>query len=169
MRGVEFARGLRKARTDAEAALWWRLRNRRLGGVKFRRQHAIGPFFVDFACPERMLVVELDGGQRVEQARYDDGRTAWLRSRGYSVLRFWNDDVLADLDAVLESILMQLSVPVAAAPHPSPLPASGEREHGAAHDTVAPHPSPLPASGEREPPAGGLREHAPRRPRVPRG
>ena len=147
MRGVDFARGLRKAQTDAEASLWWRLRDRRMAGVKFRRQHAIGPYVVDFACPERMLVVELDGGQHVEQARYDADRTAWLRSRGYDVLRYWNDDVLADLDSVLESILMHLSVPVAAAPHPSPLPASGERERGAAHDAVAPHPDPLPVPG----------------------
>src|SRR5690606_19804846 len=107
--------------------------------------HAIGPFFVDFACPERVLVVELDGGQHVEQTRYDDGRTAWLRARGYNVLRYWNDDVLADIDSVLENILMHLSAPVTAAPHPNPLPASGERERH----------------------AGRSREHLPRRPREP--
>jgi adenine-specific DNA-methyltransferase len=114
---------------------------------KFRRQHPIGPFVVDFICAERRLIVELDGGQHVEHARYDEARTQWLCARGYAVRRYWNDDVIGDIEAVLEDILMHLSVPVAAAPHPSPLPASGETERGAAHDAVAPHPDPLPVPG----------------------
>ena len=125
MRGVEFARELRKGQTDAEALLWRRLRDRRLGGFKFRRQHAIGRFIVDFVCPERMLVVELDGGQHTDRIRYDDGRTRWLQAHGYVVLRYWNDDALAYIDDVLEDILMRVSALVAAAPHPDPLPVPG--------------------------------------------
>jgi very-short-patch-repair endonuclease len=128
VRGVDKARELRRRQTGAEALLWWPLRDRRLGGFKFRRQRAIGRFIVDFVCPERMLVVELDGGQHLEQAGYDDARTHWLHARGYLVRRYWNDDVLANPDSVLEDILMHVSAPVATAPHPSPLPACGERE-----------------------------------------
>ena len=127
MRGIEFARALRKDGTDAEAALWWRLRDRRLGGWKFRRQHPIGPLVVDFVCPEAKLIVELDGGQHASQVRYDDARTAWLRARGYVVRRCWNDRVIQEMEGVLEDISMHLSAPIAVAPHPSPLPASGER------------------------------------------
>ena len=99
-----------------------------MGGRKFRRQHPIGPFVVDFVCPDAKLIVELDGGQHAGQVRYDDARTAWLQARGYSVRRYWNDEVMADINCVLEDILMHLSAPVAAAPHPNPLPACGERE-----------------------------------------
>ena len=128
MRGIDRARELRRAQTDAEALLWWRLRDRRLGGCKFRRQHAIGPFVADFVCPDRKLIMELDGRQHAERVTYDDALTAWLRARGYVVRRYWNDDVLVNVDSVLEDILMHLSPPVAATPHPDPLPARGERE-----------------------------------------
>ena len=75
-------------------------------GIKFRRQRPIGPYIVDFLCVERKLVIELDGGQHQERTEYDGRRTRWLRSQGYSVLRFWNDEVLEDMDAVFESILL---------------------------------------------------------------
>ncbi|HSQ79978.1 MAG TPA: DUF559 domain-containing protein [Casimicrobiaceae bacterium] len=137
--GVRRARQLRRESTDAEQRLWWLLRDRRLAGHKFRRQHSIGPYFSDFSCVERRIIIELDGGQHVERRAYDDRRSAWLEARGWRVLRFWDDDVLLRMDDVLEVIVSAL----AGAPHPSPLSASGAREEG------APHPGLLPASGER--------------------
>ncbi|HLX27643.1 MAG TPA: endonuclease domain-containing protein [Casimicrobiaceae bacterium] len=118
------ARHLRTESTDAERRVWWLLRNRRLLGCKFRRQHPIGPFFVDFACVERRLIIELDGGQHTERAQYDSQRTSWLESRGWRVLRFWNDDVLLRPDDALEAIVSVL----VCAPHPGLRPAGGERE-----------------------------------------
>ncbi|MBK9115644.1 MAG: endonuclease domain-containing protein [Betaproteobacteria bacterium] len=107
---------------------WWRLRDRRLAGFKFRRQHAMGPFIVDFACLDRRLIVELDGGQHTEHAKFDNARTEWLCGRGCGVRRYWNDDAMLNVGSVLDDILMHLSVPIAVPPHPNPLPARGERE-----------------------------------------
>lgn len=100
------AAAMRGAPTEWEAALWQELRNRRLGGLKFRRQVAIGSYIVDFACNERRLIIELDGAQHQEDAAqaYDARRTAWLHAQGYTVLRFPNDDVLHDLDGVCSHI-----------------------------------------------------------------
>ena len=89
----------------------------------FRRQHPIPPYIVDFVCIKQKLIVELDGGQHVAQIASDAERTAFLESNGFRVIRFWNDEMLKQTDAVLEEILRQLN-----APHPCPLPASGERE-----------------------------------------
>ena len=99
------ARRLRKNQTDAENALWYHLRARRLAGLKFRRQQPIGPFIVDFACVERCLVVELDGGQHALQEKEDKRRSGYLESKGYRVLRFWNHDVLKNMQGVLKVIL----------------------------------------------------------------
>ena len=137
----------RKSSTDTESRLWLHLKNRNLGGFKFRRQHPIPPYIADFVCLEQKLVVELDGGQHAEQTARDAERTAWLESKGFRLIRFWNNDVLEQTEVVLEEILRQLS-----APHPNPLPvpqglasvASGAREK------TAPHSDPLPARGERE-------------------
>jgi very-short-patch-repair endonuclease len=118
----ELARKLRKSSTDAELRLWLHLKNRNLGGFKFRRQHPIRPYIVDFVCLEQSLIVELDGGQHAAQITRDAERTARLESMGFRLIRFWNDDVLKQTDAVLEEILRQLSTP-----HPNPLPASGAR------------------------------------------
>lgn len=109
----DFARRLRRDSTDAERALWFHLRDRRLVNLKFRRQHAIGRYTVDFACIECRLVVELDGGQHLEARRYDDARTASLEERGWRVLRFWDRDVLLQPTAVPEAILAaaRLSAP----------------------------------------------------------
>ena len=123
-RCIQWARQLRRESTDAERRLWWLLRDRRLVGHKFRRQCPIGSYFADFACIERKIIIELDGGQHVDQCAYDDRRSAWLEARGWRVMRFWNDDVLLRMDDVLEVIVGALKD----APHPGPLPASVERE-----------------------------------------
>jgi very-short-patch-repair endonuclease len=117
------ARELRKNATDAERKLWWKLRYRQLGGYRFRRQVPIGPFIVDFACLSHRLLIEVDGSQHAERVAYDHARTRWLESRGYRVLRFWNGDVLQDIEGVLETIHRALLE--AGTPHPSPPPQGG--------------------------------------------
>jgi very-short-patch-repair endonuclease len=102
------ARKLRKQSTDAEKALWRLLRNRQLVGCKFRRQVPLGNYIVDFLCYEESLVIEIDGGHHQLQARADAERTAWLQSRGFRVIRFWNNQVLAEPDDVLDAILGEL-------------------------------------------------------------
>ena len=101
---VSFARELRWRQTEAEKVLWMKLRNKQLGGVRFRRQQPIGPYIVDFTTFERKLVVEIDGGQHNEGEGRDKERTKWLEERGYRILRFWNNEVLANLEGVLERI-----------------------------------------------------------------
>ena len=98
------AKTLRRKMTDAEQALWFRLRGGRLDGWKFRRQHPIPPYIVDFCCMEAKLVVELDGSQH--DADVDAARTAALGRQGLQVLRFWDNQVLADIDSVLREILL---------------------------------------------------------------
>jgi len=102
------ARKLRRAQTDAERMLWARLRARGIGGAKFRRQLPIGPFVADFCCLEKRLIVELDGGHHGAQAERDDKRSEWLERHGYRVMRFWNDDVVKNIEGVLEQILARL-------------------------------------------------------------
>jgi very-short-patch-repair endonuclease len=99
----ERARSLRVDPTDAEKRLWSRLRNRQTRGLKFVRQYAIGPYFADFVCREAMLVIELDGGQHADSGR-DAHRTRFLNEQGYSVLRFWNREVLGNTDGTLDQI-----------------------------------------------------------------
>ena len=111
--------------TRAEWTLWRRLRHRQLGGFKFVRQEPVGPYFGDFVCRERRVIVELDGGQHAESPA-DKRRDAALAALGYRVIRFWNNDVLQNIEGVLESLRRGL----ADAPHPDPLPARGERERG---------------------------------------
>ena len=95
---------LRQNQTPAEAKLWSRLCRHQLAGVGFRRQHAIGRYIVDFCAPGPKLIIELDGSQHLEQAQYDAERTAFLESQGYRVVRFWNHDVMNDLEGVLRAI-----------------------------------------------------------------
>ncbi|MGB0955292.1 MAG: endonuclease domain-containing protein [Panacagrimonas sp.] len=114
------ARGLRQSQTEAEKRLWSRLRNRQLEGFKFRRQIPLGPYIADFACPDRKLIVELDGGQHATQMATDEQRTQALEREGYRVMRFWNDQLLLETDAVLEVIRLALLTP-----HPNPLPSKG--------------------------------------------
>ncbi len=101
----EFARGLRKNSTDAELKLWSRLRDRRLDGIKFRRQMMIGRFVADFCCIDAKLVIELDGGQHAEQEAKDDERTKGIQTAGFEVIRFWNNDVMQNITGVLDTIL----------------------------------------------------------------
>ena len=98
------ARNLRRGQTEAEQKLWARLRGRGLDGYKFRRQVPLGRFIADFACYDARLVVELDGGQHVENGDDDAARTQWLKSRGFRVLRFWNQEIFENLDGVLAVI-----------------------------------------------------------------
>jgi len=105
MRGKVYrARELRKRLTNAEKELWKHIRLRQIAGHKFRRQQPIGTYIADFACLEKKLVVEVDGGQHSEQSSYDEERTAWLESQGYRVLRFWNNEVLKEIEIVLDVI-----------------------------------------------------------------
>ncbi len=105
------ARELRNNPTEAERTLWKHLRLRQLDGYKFRRQQPLGPYIVDFVCFEKRLVIELDGGQHSEQAAYDSERTAWLRRQGFVILRFWDDQVFKETEAVKECIFEALCKP----------------------------------------------------------
>jgi len=123
------SRELRSNQTDAEKKLWWRLRNRQITGCKFVRQEPVGPYICDFVCRELQLVVEVDGGQH-EESKADKVRDAWLKAHNYRVMRFWNNDVLKNIDGVLEVISTALDRESPSPDLPSadrPLPASGER------------------------------------------
>jgi very-short-patch-repair endonuclease len=98
------ARRLRRNQTDAEAKLWARLRANRFCDFRFRRQFPIGNFIADFACPRARLAIELDGGHHLDQATKDAWRTKLIEHRGYKVIRFWDAEVLTDIDLVLERI-----------------------------------------------------------------
>ena len=99
------ARTLRTNSTEAERVLWYHLRAARFRGYKFRRQTPLGRYIVDFVCFEARLIVEVDGGQHVEQQEYDRQRTAWLEGQGFRVLRFWNTEVLGNVEGVKEMIV----------------------------------------------------------------
>jgi len=98
------ARAMRRAPTEAELRLWRLLRDRRLSGLKFRRQVPIGPYIVDFLCARARLIIEADGSQHEESAR-DERRDAYLARQGWVVLRFWNYDILRHRDSVIDTIL----------------------------------------------------------------
>ena len=144
------ARDLRRNATDAEARLWYALRES-LPGAKFRRQVPLGPYFADFASHGAKLVVELDGSQHAEAVERDVARTHFLNDEGYRVLRFWNNEVLQNLDGVLAAI---------AAAAPSPLVGEGgpkgrmrgqaRRGRAPAPRAGTPHPLPSPTRGEGE-------------------
>lgn len=104
------ARAFRRASTDAEKRLWRHLRDRKLAGAKFRRQVPFGPYVADFVCLEARLIVEVDGGQHADSER-DAARTRFLESQGFRVLRFWNSDVLANVEGVVGLIEQALSEP----------------------------------------------------------
>jgi very-short-patch-repair endonuclease len=108
---LRHVRTLRHDQTSPERLLWSHLRRRQVGGFKFRRQHQIGLYICDFASLDGRLIVELDGSQHVERTEYDDRGDSFLRSAGYRVLRFWNGDVQAELDAVVDTIFAALHRP----------------------------------------------------------
>jgi very-short-patch-repair endonuclease len=132
------ARRLRVEMTDAEHALWRALRAHRFYGIGFRRQAPLGPYVVDFVCHALKLVIEVDGGQH-SGSQKDAVRDSWLQTEGYRVLRFWNNEVLGNLEGVLDRIGRE----IAAAPPPQPSPTRGEGESaaplaGAVHRPEAP-------------------------------
>ena len=101
-------RNLRKNMTPAEQRLWKHLRGKRLGGYRFRRQQPLGQYILDFVCVDAKLVIEIDGGQHAEQTAYDETRTRYLQNLGFTVIRFCNNEVLQQIDAVLTAILHKL-------------------------------------------------------------
>ncbi|TKD45320.1 MAG: endonuclease domain-containing protein [Mesorhizobium sp.] len=103
------ARKMRKARTDAELKLWNEIRAHRVMGLAFRRQMPIAGYIVDFACPDKKLIVELDGSQhaQAEASASDAARTAKFEALGWTILRFWNDDVIRDIDDVCQHIVIE--------------------------------------------------------------
>jgi len=101
---IRIAKNLRKKSTDAERLLWRHLRAKQLEGFKFRRQQPIGNYVVDFVCFENRIVIEVDGGQHAIEKEKDSERTKWLESQGFKILRFWNNEVLMNIEGVLEVI-----------------------------------------------------------------
>ena len=101
---ISFAKSLRKRATDTENNLWYYLRAKRFQGLKFRRQHPVGPYIVDFVCLESRIIIELDGSQHVAEEEKDKKRDAWLRQEGYKVLRFWDNEFYQNREGILEKI-----------------------------------------------------------------
>ena len=118
-------RKLRNAPTDAEPRLWPYLRSRQLERCKFRRQHPFGDYILDFACLERKVAMELDGGQHMDNVRYDNARTSCLERCGYQVLRFWNNEVFDNIEGVVEVILSTLTQRATPSPPNPPLEGEG--------------------------------------------
>ncbi len=117
------ARNLRNNLTEAEKRLWWEVLRAEQLGVKFRRQYPVGPYYADFACKEKKLIIEIDGDQHAHQKKYDDERTTFMESQGYKVLRLWNNDVLKNLEGATHIIKDALQ-----APPLTPPPAGGQTQ-----------------------------------------
>ena len=117
------ARRLRRQSTDAERLLWSKLRDRRMMNCKFRRQFPVGRYVVDFVCRKHNLIIEIDGGHHADRQVYDAVRSEWLQSRGFDVLRYWDNEVLTQMDSVSESIgdaLEKRGASYSPSPQPSP-------------------------------------------------
>ena len=129
---LDNAKTLRHNLTDAEKKLWYHLRAHRFMGRKFKRQKPIGRYVVDFVCLEKKLIIELDGGQHAENLEYDQARDAWLHSQGYTVLRFWNNEMMDEMEGVLERIRLAIEheavFSATLSPGPSPVNGRGETE-----------------------------------------
>jgi adenine-specific DNA-methyltransferase len=124
-----FARTLRRNMTDAEKRIWSHLKGRSFAEYKFRRQHPIGPYIADFACPACKLVVELDGGQHALNQARDERRSRELAVHGYRVIRFWDHEALSNTQGVLDSIYEALrAADRSSSPQPSPRRGEGEEE-----------------------------------------
>ncbi|MDZ4253913.1 MAG: endonuclease domain-containing protein [Sulfuritalea sp.] len=150
MSRTQFARKLRHNLTDAERKLWSRMSAHQLG-AHFRRQAPLGSYVLDFACFAARVVVEVDGGQHADSEK-DRVRDAWLKAQGFKVLRFWNNEVLQNIDGVLETIVAELNKalprqPKAPPPRPSPMKGEGENR------LAPPAPSPLMGDDRSAPPA----------------
>ena len=102
---VYLSRLLRKNQTETEKKLWKYLKSKQLKGLKFRRQQPIGSYIVDFVCFENKLIIELDGSQHIEDKEHDFKRDDWLKSQGFAVIRFWNNEVMNNIEGVLAVIL----------------------------------------------------------------
>lgn len=113
------AKQLRRELTQEERRLWYLLRSRRFSRYKFRRQHPVGHYILDFACCEARLAIELDGGQHDERYEYDVQRTVWLNKKGWMIMRFWNNELWQNEEAVLERIFKALQM-LLPSPRPSP-------------------------------------------------
>ena len=122
---LERAKALRSDQTEAEQRLWYHLRAHRFMGMKFKREKPVGHYIVDFVCHESSLIAEVDGGQHQEHAGYDQRRDDWLREQGYTVLRFWNNDVMRQTEVVLDAIRVATQLSTLS---PNPSPASGRGE-----------------------------------------
>ena len=109
-KNIKFSKYLRKNSTDAEKYLWKYLRGRQIEGFKFRRQHPIGKYTVDFINLERKLIIEADGGQHLENEK-DKFRDKWLEEQGYQVLRFWDNEIFTNIEGLLEFIREKLLTP----------------------------------------------------------
>ena len=154
---TDFARSLRALATESETALWGRLRSRQLEDAKFRRQVALGPYVADLVCIESRLVVECDGGQHADSA-CDAVRDAWMRGQGWKVLRFWNHEVLQNMEGVLLVIAEALKMRQrrhSPSPQPSPLKGEGAAPLVATAGGITPPPfqgeggvAPSPSQGE---------------------
>ena len=107
----KFQKSLRLSQTDVEHFLWYHLRNRNFNGYKFRRQHMIQGYIVDFVCLEKKLIIELDGSQHADQISYDIKRSLKLENDGFKVIRFWNNSIFSDIEVVLETIYQVLNTP----------------------------------------------------------
>ncbi len=119
---VKHAKNMRATPTEPEQRMWFALRAKRLGGAKFRRQKVIGPYIVDFASRDPMLVIEVDGDSHSSQIDYDTERTAYLQTQGYRVIRFSNTDIMGNIEGVLSVVQTMIATP----PLPSLSP-DGER------------------------------------------
>ena len=102
---INLARNLRKRQTDSENLLWRHLRKKQIEGFKFRRQHPIGDYIVDFVCLENRLILEVDGSQHKAADCKDAERDAWLQNEGYKILRIWSNDVIRNIEGVIEAIM----------------------------------------------------------------
>jgi very-short-patch-repair endonuclease len=148
MKQLTFARQLRSAQTDAEHLLWSRLRGHRLMDLKFRRQQPVGPYVVDFFCSEKKLIVELDGGQHQDRATHDESRDAWLKAEGYIVLRYWNNELMSNLEGVLEDICRCTGVLEPPSPQPLSPRGRGANQPVDPNRRCSPSPSRVEGRGE---------------------
>ena len=138
---VAAARKLRRSSTEVERILWYRIRDKQIEDFRFRRQRPIGKYIVDFVCLDAMLIIEVDGGQHADAVLADAARTRFLESLGYRVLRFWNNEVIENLEGVLERIREALLQPANSNPTPT-LPLAGEGAESTNADVSARTPSP---------------------------